>query len=193
MTLSGSSTQTIAFGATFSDAGATFSDGLDGTGIITTASSGTVNSSVAGAYTLQYWKVDAAGNTSNTVTRTVTVSAQVSAGGGGGGGSSSSSLPTTTTTTTSSGTVTNSGTVTESGSISSTPINKDESNLQKELNVKKNSIISAKTILKKGAQVNVFRILPNGKMVKVGTTRVLANGKIQFKVPVAGKYKFVQK
>lgn len=190
MTLSGSSTQTIAFGATFSDSGATFSDGLDGTGVITTASSGTVNSSVAGAYTLQYWKVDAAGNTSNTVTRTVTVSAQVSAGGGGGGGgSSSSSLPVVTTT--SSGTVTSSGT-TNSGSVN-TPTDKEESNLQKELNVKKDSIITAKTILKKGTQINVFRILPNGKMVKVGTTRVLANGKIQFKVPATGKYKFVQR
>lgn len=75
-TLVGSATPTIAHGSTYVESGATWADALDGTGTIVTASSGSVNTAIVGVYTLEYWKVDAAGNTGATVTRTVTVADQ---------------------------------------------------------------------------------------------------------------------
>ena len=76
VTLSGSASMTIAHGSVFSDAGATWTDNVDGTGTIALASSGSVNTMILGTYTLTYTKVDAASNTGNTVTRTVTVADQ---------------------------------------------------------------------------------------------------------------------
>lgn len=75
VTLIGSGTQTIAHGSVFSDSGATWSDAVDGTGILTTANSGSVNTAITGSYVLTYIKVDAAGNTGST-TRTVVVADQ---------------------------------------------------------------------------------------------------------------------
>lgn len=71
--LSGNASMSLTVGGTFSDPGATWTDTVDGNGTILSASSGTVNTTVAGTYTLSYWKTDAAGNRSNTATRTVIV------------------------------------------------------------------------------------------------------------------------
>ena len=72
VSLVGSGIANIAQGSTYTDPGATWSDNIDGTGTINTASSGSVNTTTAGTYTLTYTKVDAAGNTGST-TRTVHV------------------------------------------------------------------------------------------------------------------------
>lgn len=84
VTLVGSGTVSLTQGSAYTELGATWSDNVDGTGTLDTTSSGSVNTSVAGTYTLTYSKIDAAGNTGST-TRTVTITA-VSSGGGGGGG-----------------------------------------------------------------------------------------------------------
>lgn len=76
LTVVGSTTPTIAHGSTYVESGATWTDALDGTGTVSVASSGSVNTSAVGVYVLSYWKVDAAGNTGSTVTRTVTVTDQ---------------------------------------------------------------------------------------------------------------------
>lgn len=69
-------------GALFTDPGATWLDNLDGSGSVL-AFSGSVNTAVSGTYLLQYRYIDAAGNVSNIVSRTVTVMAAPSSGGGG--------------------------------------------------------------------------------------------------------------
>lgn len=76
VTVTGSGTLIVAHGSAYVDAGATWIDALDGTGTLISANSGSVNTSILGTYTLQYWKIDAAGNTGTTVTRTVTVTDQ---------------------------------------------------------------------------------------------------------------------
>lgn len=76
LTVVGSTNPTIAHGSTYVESGATWADALDGTGTVSVASSGSVNTSTVGVYVLSYWKVDAAGNTGSTVTRTVTVTDQ---------------------------------------------------------------------------------------------------------------------
>lgn len=69
----GSGSQTIeAFSGTYSDAGATWSDTVDGSGTIAIASSGNVNTRVPGIYILTYSKTDTAGNTGS-ITRSVTI------------------------------------------------------------------------------------------------------------------------
>ena len=73
MTLSGSSNVTIEFGTAWTDSGAVWIDPTDGSGTISTASSGSVNIFVPGTYTLEYWYTDSIGVKSNIVTRTVTV------------------------------------------------------------------------------------------------------------------------
>lgn len=70
LTLSGDAAITLEYGATYTEAGATFSDLKDGTGTATV--SGTVDTNTLGEYTITYTYTDEAGNTS-TVTRTVTV------------------------------------------------------------------------------------------------------------------------
>jgi hypothetical protein len=70
ITLSGNSSITIDLNATYVDAGATAIDDVDGAIAVTTT--GTVDQSTAGVYTLTYTATDAAGNVS-TETRTVTV------------------------------------------------------------------------------------------------------------------------
>lgn len=71
--LNGTQTVTHEAGDTYTDAGATASDAVDGdlTGSISV--SGSVDSATPGSYTLNYDVSDAAGNAAVTVTRTVTV------------------------------------------------------------------------------------------------------------------------
>ena len=72
VTLSGSAIDTIFSGATYTDSGASWTDNVDGTGDILTFNSGTLNTSVTGSYIVEYFYVDAAGNTGS-VTRTINV------------------------------------------------------------------------------------------------------------------------
>ncbi len=72
VTLVGSGTQTLLIGSIYTESGATYTDNIDAPGTIPTPTSGMVNTSASGVYTLTYLKVDAAGNTGST-TRTVTV------------------------------------------------------------------------------------------------------------------------
>ncbi len=76
VTLSGSASMTVAYGSVFTDSGADWTDDFDGSASITAASSGTVDTTTLGTYTLEYSYTDFAGNISNTVTRTVTVTDQ---------------------------------------------------------------------------------------------------------------------
>ena len=71
ISITGDQALTIVFGAAYSDLGATATDNVDGSVSVSTA--GSVNSDVAGDYTLTYTATDAAGN-SATATRVVTVS-----------------------------------------------------------------------------------------------------------------------
>jgi hypothetical protein len=74
ISMNGSSPVTIYVGDTYTDTGATATDNLSGlSGSVT--STGTVNPSVAGTYTITYNVSDNAGNAATTVTRTVTVQA----------------------------------------------------------------------------------------------------------------------
>lgn len=100
ITLLGSPTIDITIGETYSDAGASAADAIDGnltSSIITTS---TINMQAAGTYTLTYTVSDAAGNSATPVTRTIIVRASptvgVAAGGGGFtvGTSVSSNTPT---------------------------------------------------------------------------------------------------
>lgn len=76
VTLSGSASMTVGYESVFIDSGADWTDDFDGSASITAASSGTVDTTILGAYTLEYSYTDFAGNISNTVTRTVTVTDQ---------------------------------------------------------------------------------------------------------------------
>ena len=73
ITLTGSETMTVAWGSSYSDAGATATDNVDTS--VTVNSSGSVNPAVPGTYTITYTASDAANNAAMPVTRTVTVSA----------------------------------------------------------------------------------------------------------------------
>ncbi len=100
ITLIGPSSITINVGSTYTDAGASWTDNIDGSG--TVVATGLPNTTIVGTYTLSYDKTDAAGNTGTTVNRTVSVRALanisfVMVGGGGaaaGGGSNNSSADT---------------------------------------------------------------------------------------------------
>ncbi|MDP7593272.1 MAG: DUF5011 domain-containing protein [Litorilituus sp.] len=74
ITLSGSSNVSIALNGTYTDAGASATDNIDGSVQVTT--SGTVDTAIAGDYIITFTATDAAGNTTS-VTRTVTVVAPV--------------------------------------------------------------------------------------------------------------------
>ena len=71
--LQGSGTVSIPQSSLYTDDGASWTDNVDGTGTIDPASSGTVDTSILGTYTLEYTYTDVAGNIGNTVTRSVTV------------------------------------------------------------------------------------------------------------------------
>lgn len=191
VTLLGATTLTLAFGAVYTELGARWIDIVDGSGAATI--SGTVNTGIAGVYALSYKRTDLAGNMSNVVTRTVTVSPAPVSSGGGGGGSSSYIPPVVVVAATGS---------TQSGSTvvqlvivtpSSNPNITQDIFVQKSTDFKKSKVIITTTTLKKGTMINVFRVLPNGKSIKVGTTRVLSNGKIRFITKTTGTFNFVQK
>jgi len=73
ITLTGNATVTIALGLTYTDAGATASDNVDGNLTNSIIVNNQVNTSVAGTYLVQYNVQDAAGNAALQVTRTVHV------------------------------------------------------------------------------------------------------------------------
>lgn len=72
ITLSGSDTVNISIGDIFTDPGATCTDDIDPT--CSVISTGSVDTSQSGAYTIMYDAIDAAGNSALQVTRTVNVS-----------------------------------------------------------------------------------------------------------------------
>ena len=76
VTLSGALSLTIAHGSVYTDPGALWTDDVDGSGVVLSASSGSVNTALVGVYTLEYSHIDTSSNTGNTVTRTVTVTDQ---------------------------------------------------------------------------------------------------------------------
>lgn len=86
ITLLGENPVNVTVGNTYTDAGATASDNIDGDITSEIVLSGTVNTNVIGTYTLTYNVSDNAGNPATPVTRTVNVIAQNNNGGGGGGG-----------------------------------------------------------------------------------------------------------
>ena len=75
ITLVGSSTINLTVGDTFTDPGAAATDDVDGDITSSITTSGTVNTSTVGEYTIVYSVSDAAGNTATVVQRTVIVSA----------------------------------------------------------------------------------------------------------------------
>ena len=70
--LTGSSTITLTVGDTFPDPGATASDDIDGDLTSSITTSGTVDTSIAGTYSVEYSVLDSGNNTSS-VTRTIIV------------------------------------------------------------------------------------------------------------------------
>ncbi len=72
ITINGSSSISIVKGTSYTDAGATAQDDIDGA--VTVVPSGSVNTSVVGTYTITYTATDAAGNTATSI-RTVQVTA----------------------------------------------------------------------------------------------------------------------
>ncbi|MDO6599031.1 GEVED domain-containing protein [Tenacibaculum sp. 1_MG-2023] len=79
ITLNGSSTMNLTVGDSFTDPGATASDNLDGNLTSSIVTTGSVNTSSAGTYTLNYNVSDAAGNAATQVSRTVNVNADTQA------------------------------------------------------------------------------------------------------------------
>ena len=74
ITLTGDSSVTTEAGATYSDAGATANDTLDGDITSNISTNSDVDTSTPGSYTVTYDVSDSAGNSATQVTRTVTVS-----------------------------------------------------------------------------------------------------------------------
>ena len=72
ITLTGSSTIILLVGDTFTDPGATATDDLDGDLTSSITTSGTVDTSIAGTYSVEYSVLDS-GNNSSSVTRTIVV------------------------------------------------------------------------------------------------------------------------
>lgn len=93
ITLLGSDTVSVTLGSSYTDAGATANDAVAGDLTSSIVLAGSVNTNVAGTYTLTYSVSDTAGNAANTVTRRVAVVSNgrgaigSSSGGGGGAGS----------------------------------------------------------------------------------------------------------
>ena len=73
VTLSGSTPLTILQNVSYTESGAIWTDNIDGSGTLSVASSGTVDTATPGIYTLEYTYTDVAGNSGNTVTRSVEV------------------------------------------------------------------------------------------------------------------------
>jgi Bacterial surface protein, Ig-like domain/Bacterial Ig-like domain/GEVED domain len=77
ITLSGSATVSVELGSTYSDAGATATDNIDGDITASIVTVNTVDINTVGSYTITYNVTDAAGNTAVQVTRTVNVTPDV--------------------------------------------------------------------------------------------------------------------
>ncbi len=73
VTLSGATTFTIIQNDPYTELGASWTDNRDGSGTILIASSGSVNTAILGTYVLSYTYTDMAGNSGNTITRTISV------------------------------------------------------------------------------------------------------------------------
>ncbi len=86
ITLVGDNSMTLNFGDTFTDKGATALDNIDGNITSRIVPINSVNTNVAGTYTVTYNVTDLAGNHAQEVTRTVVVNNRPNSGGGGGGG-----------------------------------------------------------------------------------------------------------
>jgi hypothetical protein len=71
VTLNGSGIINILLDESYTEEGADWTDNLDGTGSISYPTNGTVNVHQTGTYILEYFRTDRAGNTGNTVTRTI--------------------------------------------------------------------------------------------------------------------------
>ena len=80
ITLIGSGTVNVYQSGSYIDSGATWTDIVDGSGVISSATSGSVNVSLTGTYTLSYTHTDVAGNTGIPVIRIVNVIPVVSTG-----------------------------------------------------------------------------------------------------------------
>jgi hypothetical protein len=96
LTLIEGSTMHVAFGASFTDPGATFTDDVDAT--TTVYSDDSVDTSSSGSHSLRYNATDSSGNAAAEISRTVIVDPEPSrrrsgGGGGGGGGGSKKSEP----------------------------------------------------------------------------------------------------
>jgi len=82
ITLVGSAAVTVDWASAYTDAGATATDNVDSS--VTVSTSGVVNTSKPGVYSISYSASDAAGNNATPVVRTVTVSAPTSNPGADG-------------------------------------------------------------------------------------------------------------
>jgi VCBS repeat-containing protein len=84
ITLKGSASVTLTVGDTYTDAGATATDALDGDLTAKIVTTNPVNTAQVGSYTVTYNVKDTSGNAATPVTRTVTVKAAGGSTGGGG-------------------------------------------------------------------------------------------------------------
>jgi hypothetical protein len=84
ITLKGDATVTLTVGDTYTDAGATATDALDGDLTAKIVTTNPVNTAQVGSYTVTYNVKDSSGNAASPVTRTVTVKAVGGSSGGGG-------------------------------------------------------------------------------------------------------------
>ena len=84
ITLKGAASVTLTVGDTYTDAGATASDALDGDLTAKIVTTNPVNTAQVGDYTVTYNVKDTSGNAATPVTRTVTVKAVGGSTGGGG-------------------------------------------------------------------------------------------------------------
>ena len=80
ITLNGASTTNLTVGDTYTEQGATATDNVDGNLTSSIITTGTVNTNLAGTYTVNYNVSDAAGNAATQISRTVNVN-NVSTGG----------------------------------------------------------------------------------------------------------------
>ncbi len=94
ITLIGSGTVSIFQSGSYIESGATWTDTVDGSGLILSATSGSVNVSQTGTYILSYTHTDVAGNTGIPVTRVVNIIPVVSTGSTSSGSTSSGSSST---------------------------------------------------------------------------------------------------
>ena len=87
LTLLGEATVNVPSGSTYTDAGASATDNIDGDLTASIVATSTVNTAVVGTYTVTYNVTDFAGNSAAPITRTVQVDPAAGSGGGGGANS----------------------------------------------------------------------------------------------------------